>query len=271
MDPVPENMKQLLPFYAAGTLDDAESKAVEAALQSQPELESDLAFWRRAASALGRSHDALAAGHPTAEHLVDYADGRLTQEPKVQSMIEAHLKGCIDCRSHMELAKQTAAESSSDPANRFGLWPRLAVAALLLVVATVFFMQRGEDEPQWASVTLEYDAAVRSGGQAMPNVLRLGPTSDSIELRLIIPPAGVPDMQYSVSVRMRRALSSRPSVELTQRIRFDVEGVLVVRAARGTAFPELGLYEIMVTEHPPDSVALLAETYAFVLEVLEAD
>jgi hypothetical protein len=128
-------IEERLPWYAAGSLPEAERAEVEAHLALCAACREALAATREAA--------ALFAAHPEASDLADYALG-LPVEGLARELLEAHLGQCASCREEVELVGlDTGAEPLVAPAGertvrRRGTstaWRGLVLAASLVAAA----------------------------------------------------------------------------------------------------------------------------------------
>lgn len=70
----PEEARELLPWYAAGALEPAQARAVEALLRQSPQLDQELAEWRALSSTVAKVGDDEPAFRP---ELVDDAHRRI--------------------------------------------------------------------------------------------------------------------------------------------------------------------------------------------------
>ena len=70
-------IRELLPFFAANSLQAAERDAVEEALENSEELRKELEFWRHAKHATLINAETRAEGHVSSVQIVDYARGAI--------------------------------------------------------------------------------------------------------------------------------------------------------------------------------------------------
>ena len=106
-----EEVRLLLPFFVAGTLEPVEQKKVEEAIAGSRELQEDLALWQRTAGAVAqRAEEPI---HPAAEQIADRALRRLS--PELVPEIDRHLQLCPSCTE--EFRRVLATVESLKPAD----------------------------------------------------------------------------------------------------------------------------------------------------------
>lgn len=131
-------LRELLPWYVAGTLSPGEERTVGEHLESCPDCRAELAATERVAQ--------IASSHVPTEVLTAYAFGEESLGLD-RGVVERHLAHCPSCRDELALAERAAdlpAEPASAPARRG--WPLLALAASLLVgfgVGALWWAPRG--------------------------------------------------------------------------------------------------------------------------------
>jgi len=142
---------ELLPWFAAGALDESERREVEQHLEDCASCRGELAQTRRAARL-------FAADHPPPERLLAYVHDGIDDDREWRAL-SAHLDRCGECREEVELCRQSRPPSAVLSGRRrpdgAGALPRswLAVAALLLVMVA-------------AAALFEARSAGRAGAEA---------------------------------------------------------------------------------------------------------
>jgi len=261
-DDVSGELRRLIPFYVAGTLDDSEHRAVEDALTSHPEWQEDIRFWNAA-----KNHTAIIPeGHPHSELLVDYADGGLRDQPAVVDMIERHLGQCLVCRSDVGRARQVGAAERALPR-----WRTLAVAAVILAAGAMVLNQLGPEPPRTVAVELAASGSVRSGGTVEPVPVTLTDATDSVALRLGIPLSELADTRFEIKLKRLSDSQTFELVDPVSRKTTDDILWLSIRVARQPYFAVPGPYEILITEDVSGYPDLLPESYALPLFVNETN
>jgi len=150
----------LLPAYLAGTLDEPTTQAVRSALQESPELQADLRFWTKMKELVVAEARREAAGHLSADVVLDYIEGRILNN----AVIEAHLSACEECREDVDVLRSTYEEPlTTSPAGRkpglmetlllFFAPPRLgytlAFLTLLAIASTLTLTILTNRPPEW--------------------------------------------------------------------------------------------------------------------------
>jgi anti-sigma-K factor RskA len=104
-------IRELIPFYVAGTLSDTEQREVEAALKNSAELQQELAFWQRAKAATIAETESVVVGHLSAKQIVDLATWTASAEERV--LADRHLESCASCSEEHRLVLESLAAQPS--------------------------------------------------------------------------------------------------------------------------------------------------------------
>jgi anti-sigma factor RsiW len=260
------DLRHLIPFYLAGSLEVSERQKVEEAIATHPEWQADIRFWRVASIASRQQKAYLTDGHPLPELLVDYADGQLNDQPQVVATVEAHLARCLVCRSDLERVRKVGAAVRA-PVR----WRTLAGAAVILVVGETVLTWLSPEPPRTAHVPLQATVSVRAGGAVEAVPLVVTEATDSVALRIGIPASGLAGMDVTITIRRSKDDVTVDYLDPVLRERIDGTDWLSIRVSRHPYFTIPGHYEIVITEDVTGFPDILPETYALPLLILEAN
>lgn len=157
-----EEARELLPWYAAGALDDEEARQVEALLRAQPELDRELAEWRALESVVAEVATEEPAFRP--ELLAD-AHRRIDAYEKTRAAASPAPAAKPIASPRRETAKPRVTTAQAWLERIFGVWDatpfaaRVAVAAQFAVLAVLV----GILGTQWAG---ERSGTTLSGSRA---------------------------------------------------------------------------------------------------------
>lgn len=150
-------IRELLPFYAANTLQGEELKAVEEALKDSEELREELEFWRYAKHATLIKAQAQEEGHASSVQIVDYARG-IISDSSARLRIENHIQSCDQCVKVYDLIKSLQPEvfpafrlkPAKYPSffSKFKLAYFIPALAIILIAITFWLTREKEDQQQ---------------------------------------------------------------------------------------------------------------------------
>ena len=210
----PESMEAWIPFYAGGTLSQAERAAFEAALAEHPEWHAAIDD-ARALYALSdglRVEETLTEVHPDlltayaeepetlGESTRTWIEQRVATDPTTREALNALLRAghALEPAAAIADATPLPANLASSAESATGLWSRLrstvlgplpALGYLLLLVAMPLLwwsQQTGSDPSAFAPtrLTVQGEAQWRDSGRADAPTLRLAPSSGWVLLEL---------------------------------------------------------------------------------------
>lgn len=184
-----EEVRELLPLYAAGGLTSDQRREVESMLRADPALNSELAFWRSVAQISRHRSQPESVEHVDPEALVHFAE-----EPSVigndqRALIEAHLRACPDCRTELSMLQR----SMAPPSVAFN-W-RFAAAAVVLLAAlgTLLAVRPDRDatspDTRIVIAQVPYVESYRAPAADDDPLVRIDvfPTTDSVVLHTEVP------------------------------------------------------------------------------------
>jgi len=277
------DLKKLIPYYIAGTLAEKEKLLVEDGLIRFPELKAEIQFWRRARRATIENSAFEALGHPSAEALVDYAEGLFVSEPGTAASIREHLRECRECSTEYDMIAGTLAQPKQYPEprdwagelmERLKAWFRIPyaiarpvpalAAALVVVFAAVFFWQTPSDH---VSMTLQYEVHTRADPGGDIPVLQMEDGTQTVEFDVEIPRTTVIGTRYLVHVTDSKTDTREfPGLYETTSLNDQLD-VIRFTLERVEFFPVKGMYTLTIDEDLPPGSNLTPERYTYRLEV----
>lgn len=271
-------IKKLIPFYIAGTLDAEEYQEVEDAIQNFSELQTEVEFWKRALKAIHWQTLQQSAGHLTREQIVQSAEGNRLQDFSVEN----HLQTCTQCREVIEIirstyspieTKQTGSdEKSLSFQSSFHMRMRYvyATAAIFLVAfLSILLMEREkpetqEQKPVYAQLVLSYNHSIRSATKIDTTVLTLNPSISGINLTVYVPHSTISSLRYSLTLRSPSNILT-PIAEQAEANRVDDKiDYVQTNVMKDLLRNEDGVYHLIVKEMiPPSYDGIFPETYEY--------
>ena len=223
-----DDLKHLLPYYVAGTLEPDERRRVDEALSVSDELRSDLQFWQDSQAAISVFAQHAAAGHVTAREIVDFAVGIIPNDRRER--VERHLQSCSQCYEEFHLVRASLLTGGSTPPVRTGRLLsfvrsfRLVYALPVLVIATVTLLvltrsdrglQQSASRPaalpggvdDRTSLRLTYQPEYRSASPESIATLRLGPQPSLVDVFIAIPRNTLSGIRYRATVGAEEVVS----------------------------------------------------------------
>jgi hypothetical protein len=294
-----QEIRELIPFYAAGTLTDAERSRVEEALKSSFALQEELAAWERIRDVVIAGASATVEGHLSPKQFVDRAMGMGTGAELLA--LDDHLRSCSECSNIMDLVMGSALTGQEEAGGREAhrRWTVTSLrrvsliaitAAVLVVVALTIYKDRTERgavplPPETVSalipdsarsttepmaVSLTYRPTVRSASHDMEYIEVVRGEERDIQFIVAVPRNAVHGIRYRVTIS-RDHSESTVVADSAQRFAsgksYDSLAVLVPHAA----FPPAGTIAIITFREilPTALRDLTSEEYRFEVGVRE--
>jgi hypothetical protein len=275
-----ERIRELLPFYANGTISPEERQLVDDALASIEDLRKELHFWQHAAEYLHGKGE-----HLSAQQIVDHARGTLPGN--VRAAQDQHLALCPECS---DLFRQTQASLSSLAAERpatsltgyrrsiwkYAVAAAVAFAVILVIVRDAPPLHQDLPGPQptpapvvsqtltIASLTLTYQPMLRSSGNQRPTLIALQKGDSLIRLRFAIPRTTVEGLRYSLWRELDQNKGAMIAEGLVRSGRGEIYDTVAVDVNRSNLpAPHQQLRLIIREELPPGASELTPEEYGF--------
>jgi hypothetical protein len=223
-----DRVRELLPFYVAGTLKPSDKARVEEALKGSEDLRMDLQFWQQAQKAVVAQEAYNAAGHLTAKQVMDFAENGLTGD--LRSSVENHLQSCGRCSEEYALVKSSlSARKPIEPTMSGRLmniiqsirWVYAIPAVALMIVAVILYFNsvgRGLYQPSVPSIAppiiaeiphvedesmplrLTYQSDMRSTSRKNIPTLSLGKQHKEVDAFIAIPHNTLSGIRYYVEI-----------------------------------------------------------------------
>ncbi len=240
-------IKKLIPFYIAGTLESDEKNLVENALRNSVELKKEFEFWVRAKEVVAQHAPRLTEHHLTPEQIVMAAQEHPAKELEKHSNIEKHLQECEMCRHEVDIIKSTypleKVEGISVPSEEkiskwferniqigylgsFKFADVFAAAAVVLIIVTVFFTSINKQgvplipQEHYADLIIPFSQVTR--GNALDEIPKL--TLDSqitrINITVYFLHSEIDSVRYAVSISLPSGADTMISNVLLP-LRFD--------------------------------------------------
>ena len=274
-------IRELIPFYVAGTLTGPEHEQVERALADHPEFAADLHFWQHAAAVIRAEADSSRLGHLPSDRLVELAEfgpGRL--EPEWATMT-AHLENCAACQHDLATVRaslepdeanvrpMSAADADTIRSRSFLQripLPALAAAAVILLLG-IGLLTRSLWGPRSVTFTLRYAETTRSTESPELPVIDLAPQDTSILLHVDIPHTEQPPESFEITIEPPGGASGYLTTGyafIQRNARIDRLSVVIDPRL---ALPRDGRYRLTVKEVRPPGGILMPEAYAIAFAV----
>lgn len=276
-------IKKLIPFYVAGTLDEVERKLVENALKESKELQKEVEFWLKAQAIVEYHSQFYQEGHLTPEQIVIAAESGIKSIQTAHPDLIRHLQECEHCRHDVEMIKSTypVEETVSIPkkhqeylrtgyVGRFKFADVFAAAAVILIIVTFFFTDFNKQKipsiPQehYANLILSYNQSTRGDASTEIPILALDSNTTRINIVVYVPHSEIDSLRYAVAISLPSGADITISNELLPS-RFD-STFDTIRFEVGREFFKtvptkyrLTLSEIL----PPSKSYLTPESYIF--------
>ncbi len=291
-----KDLKELLPFFVAGSLSPAEREQVEEALNTSETLRKELGFWRQAEAVVRARHDLEKAGHLNARDIVDRAMGGASSDRLLS--IDNHLQFCSMCSEELALVTQSVKTLGTVKYTPFRILPgwaksiRIVYAfpALVVVVAMVLIIFNSTNQQQpsasapthhpipvakspaepaaTASLSLTYHLEVRSTSHREIPTLTLENGQTHVKLSVAIPHNAADGIRYNVSLashdakplQIQELVRRYASGEAYDSLQFVVSRNLLPLSGQPVT---LTISEVL----PPDLRGLTPEEYSFELMI----
>lgn len=285
-------LKKLIPFYVAGSLDPEERSMVEKALRESNELQTELEFWTHARAAVGRHVRFRQEGHLSPEQILSLIELDLHEEPETSYAILNHLQKCDSCSQQVEIIRSTYPTTHVDrtPGDTRIEAPRaharilsvkqskvayiVAIAAVIIIACMIFFSNTTNNHkpqnasPVYANLFLSYASQLRGGEITESPVLLLDHNATHIVLTISLPAASSDSIRYAVSVVSPSGeVVVNSQLVIPSRFNETLDTLRVVIHRQQLASLE-GEFQILVTEVlPPAQNDLTPETYEYQFRV----
>jgi hypothetical protein len=283
-------VRDLLPLFAAGTLEPDQKQMVEEALRTSEELRKELEFWNRAVKAVAARHAESAAGHLSSQQIVDRALGALTGEELLH--VDDHLRSCAACSEDLKQLNGTLESKRAEPvtwsyrvknvvksARLVYAVPALAVAVAIVLYVSSYWDRQStppptkettppilvENQPTDGTTRtfqLSYRPEVRSTSEEALPVLTLEEKDRRIQVLLSIPRNAVSGIRYRVAV-LSKGTTTYIVQDLIERYGSGAEGdsLSFVLPREALALPG-GITALSVSEVLPEELnGLTPEEY----------
>lgn len=275
-------LKKLIPFYIAKTLDEKEKEKVEAGLKKFPELKSDLDFWIQAREATLIYVHINQTGHLSAEQIVNYVEEEYEGNLPALQKVEAHLNDCADCRNDVEIIRDTysaiSATSDIKPIKytvKHLPWYRSIytyTAVAIIIIGTILLLPKketeleniGQQEIVYADITLPYKPLTRKASPINIPEIILDSAVTHIRLTVYIPHTIIDSLSYNAILVSPTQVETR--IEDTYfPLSFDENIDTIQVSILRNNFHEIpGTYNLIIKENLPTSISeLTPQSYIY--------
>ncbi|MBA4312475.1 MAG: hypothetical protein C0417_07575 [Chlorobiaceae bacterium] len=286
-------IKKLIPFYIAGTLEPDEKKLVEDALRDSGELKKEFEFWLKAKEVTARHALRLAENHLTPEQIVGYLERYYESDKLGLESIESHLRTCVDCRSDIEMIRSTYPVANGERQKQMDGMPEklmvgnrlelilskkfvdvFAIAAVIFIVALTLVTNFNIDnklsspEKQYASLVLRYQNSTRGNERIGTTNLIDDPSTSGARVLLYIPHSKIDSLRYEII--LKNPLDNLISIETSYKINHpgNILDTLQFIIDRKYYANIAGKYLLFVKEKlPPDLSDITPEQFIFIIDL----
>jgi hypothetical protein len=265
-------LKELLPFYVAGTLEPEEKKLVEEALSQSKELQEELDDWKAMQLVVKADAAYQKAGHLSTEETIYYIEDSSRINQVRLSEIETHLQNCDSCNSEIEILQATypkqtlikniaehlqklvdAVRELSRPARIAYAIPVLAAA---VVIAVLLIRPMFSPTAELVPFTLTDQSLTRSGTRGTTteelSTLTLKSKIRKINMIFILQKSGIQGVRYTLSLEPTRGKAIALSDTIVPVISDLNVDTLKFSLDRTTFGATEGKYQLNATEVLPD-------------------
>ncbi|MFI5252639.1 MAG: hypothetical protein ACHQQQ_09450 [Bacteroidota bacterium] len=214
-------IKKLIPWYVAGTLNEDERKIVEESLEHSIELQEELQFWRRVHGSMNLFTHQSAKKHLSPEQIIDYIEKKIT-DVALAAQIDKHLANCEDCRQDGEivrgihLSKRAHKFQDVQPSYpseirtipnfnrlpkpkryRYGVHAAIGLIIALTVILFSIFSPSGQET---VTSTIVYNESNPSSSGSGLTVIFIDPDTREVNLMVEIPHSPGSARQYGITL-----------------------------------------------------------------------
>ena len=165
----------LLPWYAAGRLQDEHAREIERHLEICEACRAEVAAQRSVAGTL-RSHDL--AEHPTAERLVLYRDARPRLDASEAREIATHVSRCPACAHDLAVLERASARSR--PRRPMRVFAAAAASVAVVALLGAWWLGRSISSPSLEIARRVVFPPAQRGGDDVPRLTGSGPWAVTI-------------------------------------------------------------------------------------------
>ncbi len=267
-----KELRRLLPFYIAGTLNTGERNAVEDGLRESAELRAELGEWKEIQQVV-KARAGYEEAHVPASGLIEFAAGSLGGPDRQR--IAAHIESCASCKTELDILRETfeksdaAAALQSAPIPGPGFFSALVsklkarriqlgfAIAVVAIASIVFLMRQGSGPTQNSQILdLHYSPEVRGGETRPVPEIFIDQRIKQVVMHVGIPSSGIPATRYLLTLRRPSLLSE----ELADKLPGEPAGgehTIISLTTAASHFLDSGRYELTVKEefdHPPGGI-----------------
>ena len=211
-----DEIRHLLPLYAAGTLSAEERDAVEEELRRSPDLREEYREWESIRNVVVASAE-YAALHLAPAVIVSFAEGNLIGAEL--DVAASHLKNCAACANELDIVRKTLAvpdhplESARTTSQHIGIRKKIAVlftmpkarwafavAVLGIICLFIFFPHIFSPRQTDLSIDLTYIPVLRGESPLKTPTIVLSPGLERIRFTIHLPLSGIAGTRYSIAV-----------------------------------------------------------------------
>jgi hypothetical protein len=254
-----EEIRQLLPFYAAGTLSPEERRLVAQELEGAHDLQLELEFWQLTREAIVARARFAAEGHPSASELEEYESWTL-KDAKRRQQIENHLRACNMCWEAYDLLKEIPDGEHYRPtllekARKVLASIRMAYAvpalATMLVAAILMYREfTPSDEERTAYIALEYTLKTRDQSAGTLPVLTLTDKTQEIVVTIAVPHNHEMKARYNIALQQEGESLAQLAASLPPFFRGLPDDSMRVTVRKQRFEGRHGMHELFISEDP---------------------
>jgi hypothetical protein len=286
-------IKKLIPFYIAGTLEPEEKKLVEDALGGSDELGSEFAFWLKVREVVAQHSTRLTEQHLTPEQIIGYIEDNYLRNIPELEIIESHIKTCADCRLDIETLRNTyphpidgrkkqVVNFSEKPVSDNRLEMLLsrkfvdvfAIAAVILIIVltllTTFNIGNKIPLPEkrYKELVLLYQNYTRGDNREEPTILVDDSLTAGASVLLTIPHSEIDSLRYDISLKTSAGIIISIATGLKAAQSDTTSDTLHFLIDRNIYSGSVGDYIVTVKEILPKPLShLTPELYCFTFKI----
>ncbi|HEY6191108.1 MAG TPA: hypothetical protein VI215_02145 [Bacteroidota bacterium] len=253
----PEEIRKLIPFFVAGTLDPEERKIVEEELRRSPELEDEVKYWRNARRALLSEEEQAREEHLTPANIIDYIEEKLSGDHF--ATVERHLSRCESCNEDVKAIRDTyGTEARPIPGARTGdgileilrsvrlsyVLPAIAAATLAVFLIVKHYSPRQADHLR---IVLGYQPQLRGPEEQVISRFVIGQDTRFVNFVLAVPHTAIASTRYAAWLANPDGLDRLLAKELQPAVVTANEDTVKVSVGM-EVFPRDGIYSLSISE-----------------------